>query len=168
MSPADATLHWVEHFVIHHGLCPFAARPFRESRVVAVTQGSNDVETCFNWALTQVKKLVETEPGKVETSLLVFPSALSEFTDFLDFVDTFEGVLDDAGATELVQLAHFHPDYQFAGVDYDDPGNGTNRSPFPVIQLLRVGSVAAAVAGYPHVEKIPERNVELLRNLAVS
>jgi hypothetical protein len=105
--------------------------------------------------------LVE-EQSEVETILLVFPALLGEFDTFLDFVYTFEEALAETGADELVQLAHFHPNYQFEGVAADDPGNRTNRSPFPVLQLLRVDSVATAVAGYPDVEGIPERNVALM------
>jgi hypothetical protein len=154
-------MDWVRDFVIHHGLCPFAALPFKQGRVVAVTLEEANEEAAFYAAMAQVQKLVE-EQSEVETILLVFPALLGEFDTFLDFVYTFEEALAETGADELVQLAHFHPNYQFEGVAADDPGNRTNRSPFPVLQLLRVDSVATAVAGYPDVEGIPERNVALM------
>jgi hypothetical protein len=161
LSPAEVTMDWVRDFVIHHGLCPFAALPFKQGRVVAVTLEEANEEAAFYAAMAQVQKLVE-EQSEVETILLVFPALLGEFDTFLDFVYTFEEALAETGADELVQLAHFHPNYQFEGVAADDPGNRTNRSPFPVLQLLRVDSVATAVAGYPDVEGIPERNVALM------
>jgi hypothetical protein len=157
-------MNWVRDFVIKHGLCPFAALPFEQGRVVAVTMDGSNEEAAFYAALTQVQKLVE-EQSEVETILLIFPELLGEFDTFLDFVFTFEEALAETGADELVQLAHFHPNYQFEGVAKDDPGNRTNRSPFPILQLLLVDSVATAVAGYPDVEGIPERNVVLMREI---
>jgi hypothetical protein len=123
-----------------------------------------DEAAAFYAALAQVQRLVEEQA--VETTLLVFPGdLLADFGTFLDFVYTFEDALAETGADELVQLAHFHPDYRFADVPADDPGNLTNRAPFPVVQLLRVDSVAAAVAGYGDVEGIPERNVARMREV---
>lgn len=150
--------------MIRHALCPFAARPFNEGKVAVVTCEATDEEAIFFWALTQVQSLVD-ERSETETTLLVFPSQLAEFLPFLDFVYTIEDALAETGADALVQLAHFHPDYQFADAEPGDPGNRTNRSPYPVVQLLRVDSVAAAVAGYPNVEAIPVRNVERMREV---
>ncbi len=164
MSPAAATMEWVRDFVIKHALCPFAARPYAAGRVVAIEIRAKNEEAAFMEALAQVQNLV-AEQSEVETSLLVFPDLLAEFAAFLDFVYAFEEALAEAGADEVIQLAHFHPDYRFAGVPADDPGNRTNRAPFPVLQLLRVDSVAAAIEHYPDVEKIPERNVALLRRM---
>lgn len=157
-------MDWVQHFVIRHELCPFAARPFNEGRVVAIEIDAEEEETAFFEALSQVQKLLE-EQDTVETTLLVFSKLLSSFDTFLDFVFTFEQALEESGANDLVQLAHFHPDYRFAGVPAHDPGNLTNRAPYPVLQLLRVSSVSAVVDHYPGVDKIPERNVALLRKL---
>lgn len=155
---------WVEDFVIRHALCPFAALPFRQGRVTAIDCPEDTEEDAFFWALAQVQSFV-VEESEVETTLLVFHYLLDEFDAFLDFVYAIEDALEDTGANALVQLAHFHPDYRFAGVAADDPGNRTNRSPFPVVQLLSVESVATAVAGYPDVEGIPERNVKRMREV---
>jgi hypothetical protein len=164
MTPAEQTMNWVRDFVILHGLCPFAALPFEQGKVVAVPVEAADEEAAFYAALTQVQALVD-EQSEIETTLLVFPELLADFDTFLDFVYTFEEALAETGADELVQLAHFHPNYQFEGVAADDPGNRTNRSPFPILQLLLVDSVATAVAGYPDVEGIPGRNIVLMREL---
>jgi len=163
MSPVEETRDWVLNFVICHALCPFAAAPFHEGRVQFIALEGEDIEACFHAALAQVQGLLEEQT--VETTLMVFPNALADFDTFLDFVHTFEETLAEAGADALVQLAHFHPDYVFDGVAEDEPGNLTNRAPYPTLQLLRVGSVAAAVAGYPDVEGIPERNVRRMRAL---
>lgn len=158
---------WVEQFVIAHGLCPFAARPWKAGRVQAATIEAPDVEAAFYAALTQVQGFVERSDRDVETLLLVLPQHLESFYVFLDFLYTFEGTLEETGANAVVQLAHFHPEYQFANVPADDPGNRTNRSPHPVIQLLRVDSVAKAVAAYPDTDMIPERNIEKMKKLAL-
>lgn len=163
MTPAEDVLAWLEEFVLAYDLCPFAACPWRQGRVAAVDLVANDLDVLFKAALTQVQGFVDQEAGEVETVLLVLPRRLPDFEDFLDFVYALEAALADTGADALVQLAHFHPDYQFAETDYDDPGNRTNRSPYPVVQLLRVKSVARAVAAYPDVEGIPGRNVERMR-----
>ncbi|OAV46269.1 DUF1415 family protein [Lewinella sp. 4G2] len=166
MSPADAVLRWVETFVLRHGLCPFAAVPWRKGLVSAEVLEAEDIETLFYSALSQVQSFVGKERSKVETTLLVVPHLLADFETFLDFVFTFEEALAETGAAELVQLAHFHPDYQFEGLEFEDQANLTNRSPWPVVQLLRVESVAEAVAGHPDVEGIPGRNVARMRSIA--
>ena len=166
MSPAEATRAWVTDFVVRLGLCPFAARPLREGRVAYVTCPEEAPEAAFYWAGTQVQGFITDGRAATETSLLIFPRGLDDFDAFLDFVDEVEFFLDDSGAASFVQLAHFHPLYCFADVPEHDPGNATNRSPYPVVQLLRVDSVTAAVEGYPDVEGIPARNVALLRRLA--
>jgi hypothetical protein len=99
------------------------------------------------------------------TTLLVFSRALDDFHTFLDFVATLEDVLAETGADQLVQLAHFHPDYQFADLSYGDAANRTNRAPYPVVQLLRVAGVARAIEHYPDVEAIPERNIRRMREV---
>lgn len=155
-------MEWVRDFVLKYSLCPFAFRPYEEGRVNAVSCPAANEEEAFFWALTQVQSFVDGAGG-MATTLLVFPETLLDFELFLDFVYTFEETLKETGADALVQLAHFHPDYVFAGVPPDDPGNRTNRAPFPVVQLLRVDAMAAAIATYPGVENIPERNIARMR-----
>ena len=164
MTAVTATERWVAQFVIGLGLCPFAAVPFRQDRVLTLACPATTTEAAFYWAGTQMQRLLDTPPLVVETSLLVFTHLdLADFEAFLDFVAELEHLLDRSGASGDIQLAHFHPDYRFAETEHDDPANYTNRSPYPTVQLLRVVSVAAAVAGHAHVEDIPRRNVDLLR-----
>jgi hypothetical protein len=114
----------------------------------------------------EVMRISEEPANKVMTTLIVYPNALTDFYDFLDFIEAMETEMSNVQADELVQLAHFHPDYQFGGVPSNDPANATNRSPFPVIQLLRVEEMSQAIDAYPDVDGIPDRNVALLRKLA--
>lgn len=165
MSPVEKTEAWVRDFVLAHALCPFAARPYALGSVLTVALEGADLESCFHAALAQVQALLAEEPEMIETTLLVFPEALSNFEEFLDFLATFHDTLEEAGADELVQLAHFHPDYQFEDTTPNDPGNRTNRSPFPVIQLLRAESVAKAIVAHPDVEGIPGQNIAKMRAL---
>ncbi|MBC6994688.1 DUF1415 domain-containing protein [Neolewinella lacunae] len=165
MNPVVDSLAWVRDFVIQHTLCPFAAQPFAAGRVLATEIGGSDLEACFNGALAQVQSLLSEPAGEVETTLIVFSEAMEDFTEFMDFVYTFEDTLAEVGADQLVQLAHFHPRYRFEGTADDDPGNRTNRSPYPMLQLLRVESVARAIAAYPDVNAIPARNIRKMEEL---
>lgn len=168
MTPATATEAWVCDFVLRLNLCPFAHRPVAEGRVRYTELAATEVEEAFRMAGARVLAFVAEAAEGVSTELLIFPVVLTDFGEFLDFVATLEEFLTDTGAAALLQLAHFHPDYHFAGVPEDDPANSTNRSPFPTIQLLRVGEVAEATDRHPDPEGIPERNVALLRGGAAS
>lgn len=166
MDHLQATRHWVETFVLKHNLCPFAAKPMLENTVLFTScEEAVDEEALAQHFLAQIMHLIERPATEVMTTLIVYPHALVDFYEFLDFIEAIEDMMSQVKADELVQLAHFHPHYIFGGVPPDDPANATNRSPFPVIQLLRVAEMAAAIEAYPHVERIPDRNVALLRGL---
>ena len=160
----EAIIHdWVRDFVVALNLCPFAAGPLRRGQVAILTNPTDDVELAFNWAVTQAQRLLTIPASETETILLVYPAALPEFPTFLDFVATFEDTLAATGADALLQLAHFHPDYVFADAAPDDPANRTNRSPFPVVQLLRADALEKAIAAYGNTEAIWRRNVAVMR-----
>ncbi|MCP9235497.1 DUF1415 family protein [Lewinella sp. JB7] len=164
MSPEDKlTRDWVERFVVGLNLCPFAARPLHRGLVHFETCPAHDAEAAFYWAGARVQWQLNQPASQVETSLLVFPRGLDRFELFLGFVEDIEYLLDESGAADFIQLAHFHPRYHFNEVRENDPANATNRSPFPTVQLLRTESVARAVREYPDIEEIPARNIALLR-----
>ena len=165
MTPAELTRSWVENFVVRLGLCPFAAQPLRRGEVAFVTCQHDAPEAVFYWVLEQMQVFVQQASSEVATTLLIFPGALQDFSEFLDLVEELEEALAASGADALVQFAHFHPAYCFADLAPQDPANKTNRSPHPVLQLLRVDGVAEAVAAYPDVDAIPGRNISLLRRL---
>lgn len=170
MNPTDseatviaATRHWVETVVVGLNLCPFAQRELQRDTVrFAVTAATT--ERALLEALADELARLETDPG-VETTLLIHPQVLDDFIDYNDFLDDADTLLANAGLDGIYQIASFHPRYQFADTEPDDPENYTNRSPFPLLHLLRESSVARAVDTYADVEGIPERNVDTMRGL---
>lgn len=165
MSPVSATKQWVQDFVVRHALCPFAARPLLEERLRIIACEEIETEQIVRHFLSELLLLSEQDAAILETSLIVYPKAWEDFEDFLAFIDLCEELLLSAKADKLVQLAHFHPHYRFDQVADDAPSNRTNRSPYPVLQLIRVASVAEARASYPEIEQIPERNIALMQQL---
>jgi len=157
------TRDWVEHFVLHHNLCPFAHQPFREQRIAYhSTEHQRMSPLCedFHAALSSL------EHDLAQTTLLIYAgSEPLDFEDFLDLSALLELELQALGLQEKYQLATFHPSYQFAGVTEDDPANATNQSPHPMWHLLRCEDVSSAIASHPDTLSIPERNVQLLRRL---
>ncbi len=160
-DPQQQTQAWLRDVVIAHGFCPFARREFESGRVRFAVLEQDDIARLLE-QLAEEFQLLDEQPA-VETSLLIFTAALADFGDYLDFLDLAQALLVDQSCEGVYQLASFHPDYQFADSDPDDPGNFTNRSPWPVIQVLREESISAAVDAWPDPEAIPEHNVALAR-----
>jgi uncharacterized protein len=161
-----ATLAWVERVVIGLDLCPFARAPVEAGRVrvlVTACEDPRELLTVLDDALTQ---LLAEGPAELETTLIVHPNCLVDFEDYNDFLDPAEGLLELRELLGVVQIASFHPDYRFADVAHDDQANYTNRSPYPMLHLLREASVARAVAGHPDIEAVPAANVARLRALS--
>ena len=115
--------------------------------------------------VVEVRRLGATDAGDIDTTLLIHPHVLGDFLDYNDFLDVVDAVIEDLGMAGVIQVASFHPDYQFAGTAPDDIENFTNRSPYPTLHLLREASVARAVAAHPDTEKIYEDNIAALRRL---
>jgi len=159
---ADAvgiTRRWLQQVVIGHNLCPFAARELDAGRVSFVSCEEQEPEALLLALATQVEALVE-DPA-TETTLLVFPNALGDFDDYLDFLALTQLWLEDSGMEGDFQFASFHPDYCFDGCQPEDASNYTNRSPLPVIHILREESVEKAIAAHPDPDRIPHRNIAL-------
>lgn len=158
-----ATRAWVENPVISLNLCPFAKRELVRNRVrFAVTDASTETQLLL--ALDAELKRLDREPD-VETTLLIHPEALGDFDDYNQLLDLADALLVQAGWEGVYQIASFHPDYQFAGTEPEDAENYTNRSPYPMLHLLREASLANAVDRHPDVGGIPERNIALLQGL---
>ncbi|MBY5941670.1 DUF1415 domain-containing protein [Halomonas sp. H33-56] len=158
-----ATAAWVEEFVVGLNVCPFAGREVTRGSIRYIEVDGRRLEDALV-ALLEACHHLETTP-EVETSLLVFTRGLADFDDYLDALAMAEALLADRGYEGVFQLASFHPDYVFDGVDDDDPANFTNRSPWPVWHLLREEGLERALAHYPDPEAIPERNIERLREI---
>jgi len=164
-AAADLVCQWIEQCVIALSLCPFASPPYRAGRVRIVVCSSERASDYLAQIDSELVELVN-DTGNVETTLIVAEKALSDFLDFNDFLTDVETVLQQHDQQDNFQVAHFHPRYQFAGVDAEDPGNYTNRAPFPVVQWLRTDTVAKAVAGTTDTLAIPVANVERLKAMS--
>ncbi|TBR25646.1 DUF1415 domain-containing protein [bacterium] len=161
-----ATRKWLKDVVIGLNLCPFAREVYVAERIRYVVSPATDVEALRAQLAEELRLLPTLDPAATETTLLIHPGVLGDFLDYNDFLDLAEGALAELGLEGVLQIASFHPQYRFADAEPDDPANGTNRSPYPMLHLLREASVAKAVAGYPDADKIPERNIATLRRLA--
>lgn len=159
----DATRRWVEAIVIGLNLCPFARRELVKERIrFEITDA--DSEEALLMAL-QDELVHLTEHPEVETTLLVHPGVLRDFGEYNDFLAAADGLLECLELDGIYQIASFHPDYQFGGTKPEDAENYTNRSPFPMLHLLREESLERAIASYPGTELIPEQNIELMNRL---
>ena len=145
---------WLDEVVIGLDLCPFAARPRREKRVrIAVSHATDD------------EALLNDLQAELETTLLAIPNMLEDFADYNDFLDAVDLWVEQFGWEGDLQVASFHPQYQFADTELDDPGNLTNRSPWPLLHIIREESLEKAIEHYPDVDAIPERNIARMKAL---
>jgi len=157
------TRAWVETFVVARNVCPFAGREVARDTIRYVAVDAGDWEGALHRLVAECERLDESP--EVETTLLVLTPGLEAFDDYLDFLAVAEALLDDQGYEGTYQLASFHPDYCFEGVEEEDPANFTNRSPYPMLHLLREAGLERALEHYPDPEAIPERNVAAMREL---
>ncbi len=152
-----ATRRWVESFVVAENLCPFAGRELRAGRVRFALCPARD-ESGLLQALEAELQLLLDEPA-TETTLLVHPFALQRFEDYNDFLDRAEALLRVMELEGVMQIASFHPCYRFEGTALHAAENYSNRSPYPMLHLLREASVSRAVDSHPDVGRIPARNI---------
>ena len=159
------TRAWVEHAVVGLNLCPFAKAPMAKGQIRYVVSETNDPRVLLDELCAQMTELVAADPAQTETTLLIHPNALLDFLDFNDFLEAADAALEELGLDGVLQIASFHPDYQFDGTEPDDPGNSSNRSPYPTLHLLREASVDRAVEAFPEAEAIFENNLRTLEAL---
>jgi len=162
----SAVRQWLDSVVIGLKLCPFAAQPVREGRLrICVSQAGSDLELLTELQF-ELQKLDETPPAELETTLIAIPQLLADFADYNDFLDKVDALLEHFEWAGDYQVASFHPHYQFAGTQPDDPENLSNRAPYPLLHLLREDSVEAAVDSHPDADRIPQDNIRRLRELS--
>ena len=160
---AGPVRRWVETVVVDLNLCPFAKRELVKNRVrFAVTQATTEEQLLT--ALQTELELLSRE-SSIETTLLIHPNVLHDFYDYNQFLSYAEGLLVQMKLEGVYQIASFHPDYRFAGTKPADAENYTNRSPYPLLHLIREESLERAIAAYPDVDTIPLRNTELMNTL---
>ena len=160
---AAAVRQWLESLVIKLNLCPFAGRELLNDRVrFAVTSATSEDEL-LNALQTELELL--SADTSIETTLLIHPEVLGDFAAYNQFLDAADGLLRYLELEGIYQIASFHPDYQFGGTESGDVENFTNRSPYPLLHLLREESLEHAIAEFPDAEKIPERNITLMKSM---
>ena len=156
----DATRRWVEQVVVAFNLCPFAKRELVKDRVRFVVSKARDEATLLDELAHELALLNVDEA--VETTLLIHPQVLQDFYHYNDFLEAADELLVDMNLEGVYQVASFHPDFQFGGTEPDDVENYTNRSPYPMLHLLREDSLSEAIDNYPEVDLIPERNIDCM------
>lgn len=156
---------WLERAVIGLQLCPFAKAVHVRGQIHYVVSRATDQDRLLVELEHAMLELAGMEPDLRDTTLLIMPDALESFLDFNDFLDRADALLDGLDLDGVLQIASFHPQFQFAGTEADDIGNATNRAPYPTLHLLREASVERAVAAFPQAESIFEANIETLQRL---
>jgi len=161
----SATRRWIADVVIGLNLCPFAKRVFEADTIRYVVSAAADADVLLNDLAIELETLAVADVADIETTLLIHPFALRDFLDFNDFLGPEDRLIKKLRLRGVVQIAGFHPDYQFSGTDLDAVENYTNRSPFPMLHLLREDSITAVASVPDELLQIPERNIETLRRL---
>lgn len=159
------TRAWIEQAVIGLDLCPFAKAPFAKGQVRFAVSAAETPHELLAHLAEELERLGAADPEDVETTLLIHPWVLTDFLEYNDFLEVAEAAVEELGLSGEIQVASFHPGYQFAGTAPDDPENGTNRSPYPTLHLLREASVERVVAAFGDTAAIYEKNIETLRRL---
>ena len=163
------TVRWLERAVIGLNLCPFAKGVHTKGQVHYFVSAATDadLDTLAQDVARELQVLSESPPEQRDTTLLVAPDCLHDFLDFNDFQAVADRLLESLDLGGILQIASFHPQFQFAGTAADDVTNCTNRTPYPTLHLLREDSIDRAVAVYPEAETIFERNIDVLEKLGL-
>ena len=163
-----ATRNWLERAVIGLRLCPFAASPYLRGLIRYRVSEQQSPEGLAEELTQELKFLAAADPLRCETSLLIHPHVLSDFLDYNQFLDQADAAVAALGLNGELQIASFHPAYQFAGSASHDVENCSNQSPYPMLHLLRESSVTRAAATFPGVDEIGSRNMATLRELGAA
>jgi len=159
----DSVKRWFEQVVLGLNLCPFARAPYQQDNIAFVLSPADDDRTCLSDLYLNLQRL--DKEAELETILLICPYHLTSFTDYNQFLELGDCLLKEEGWTGIYQIASFHPDYRFAETHPDDLENWTNRSPFPLLHLLREDSINRAVTTHRDIDCIPRQNIERMQQL---
>ncbi|QPF75474.1 DUF1415 domain-containing protein [Roseateles sp. DAIF2] len=172
-SPLDKTRiqadtqHWLEKAVIGLNLCPFAKSVHVNQRLRYVVSEAMTPEELLQELARELLFLRRADPDEIETTLVIHPLVLQDFLDFNDFLGAADALVEDLELDGELQIANFHPDYQFGGTEPEDISNYTNRSPYPTLHLLRETSIERAVETMPDTDAIFENNIATLEKLGL-
>lgn len=164
-DPIEQSRRWLERAVIGLNLCPFAKAVHAKGQVRWVLSNATEPVELLETLGAELAFLRDADPAEVDTTLIIHPQVLRDFIDYNDFLGDADDLVEAMELDGVLQVASFHPDYQFADSEPDDIENFTNRAPYPTLHLLREDSVSRAVDAYPDPDVIIERNVETLRKL---
>jgi len=159
------TKSWLEKVVIGLNLCPFASKPYLQNQIrFFVSNANNEIEILQDLE-DELKFLAKEDKKQTETTVFILASALQEFYDYNQFLNFADSLLNQLNLVGDIQIATFHPNYQFGGTEPKDAENLTNRSPYPILHLIREESLEQALRHYHHPEKIPENNIKKVKSL---
>ncbi|HIG47378.1 MAG TPA: DUF1415 domain-containing protein [candidate division Zixibacteria bacterium] len=163
----NETSAWIEAVVIGLNLCPFAQTVFESGLiryVISEVRTTTELKEVLDKQLHTLNQAISSEFDNI---LLIHPQVLTDFYAYNDFLDTADQVIKESALDGVIQIASFHPDYRFADTPADDAANYTNRSPYPMLHLLREASVSKAVDSFPEVDEIPDQNINTMRSLGI-
>ena len=159
------TQAWLEKAVIGLNLCPFAKAVHVKKQIRYTVSNATTPEALLTDLIAALEQLAEANPDEVDTTLLIHPQVLTDFLDYNEFLDVADAALDELDLVGEIQIASFHPHYQFADSGPDDIENYTNRSPYPTLHLLREDSIERAVGAFPDAADIFDKNIDTMRRL---
>jgi len=161
----DETRHWMLQAVIGLNLCPFAKAVHVKNQIRYVVSEATTPEELAHDLIEELQFLNQADPQEVDTTLLIHPQTLNYFLDYNDFLDVADAAVVELDLEGILQVASFHPQFQFEDTEPDDIENYTNRSPYPTLHLLREDSIEKAVEAFPEASDIFEANIETLEKL---
>lgn len=159
---------WLEQAVIGLNLCPFAKKPYYKQQLRFYVSHANHLDHFLDQLEQEIRLLLHTPAEELETTLFIEPVLFQSFDEFLNIVELSEQILVENQAIGIIQIAPFHPKFQFADTDADDISNYTNRSPYPTLHLIRESSIDQAVAAFPDAAQIYQRNIALLQQMGIN
>jgi len=161
-------VRWLERAVIDLNLCPFAKGVHTKGQIHYAVSPATDAQQLLQDLQRELEALAEAPAEQRDTTLLMAPRCMQDFLDFNDFLELADELVEAMDLAGILQVASFHPQFQFAGTDVDDVSNCTNRAPYPTLHLLREDSIDRAVQAFPEAEAIFERNIEVLQQLGAA
>lgn len=163
----SATKLWLEQAVIGLNLCPFAKAVHVKGQIRYAISHATDTTELHDALTEEINLLLNTPADQIDTTLLIHPQVLTDFFEYNDFLERADRLLVKLDADGALQIASFHPDYQFQGTQSDDLENYTNRSPYPILHLIREASIDKALASYPDPDNIYQRNIDTLNRIGL-
>lgn len=163
----SAVARWLNDVVVGLNLCPFAGKPAKENRVRFFVSRAVDDENLLQDLEQEMKLLDVKAAADIETTLVIIPDHLNDFFDYNQFLNWAEKLIKRHHWSGVYQIASFHPDYCFAGANPDDAENLTNRSPYPILHIIREESLEKALEFYEGVEQVPENNKKRVESLTL-